>query len=357
MNKIEVQSSSHDYTVYIGEDIRFQVQTLLNKEYSSVMVVTDEQVADLYLPDIRKGLSGMKSIETIVPAGEQTKSVEYYYKLHTEAIKNGLDRKSLIIALGGGVIGDLAGFTAATYMRGIDYIQVPTTILAHDSSVGGKVAINHELGKNMIGNFYAPQAVIYDVNTLSTLNKSEIRSGYAELVKEALLADQAFFHDLLTVDLNNLSNEQLVTHLQQGISIKAHIVEADEKEANIRMYLNLGHTLGHALEAELGYGAFTHGEAVAIGLLFAIRVSEYKNKIQLPYDQLYNWLKTNDYPLQLRHLNIDRIISRMKSDKKTMNDHIQMVLLQQIADPVVIELKDEELCTYLNRFLKELVMI
>ncbi len=170
-----------------------------------------------------------------------------------------MDRQSLIIALGGGVVGDAAGFAAATFMRGVGFIQMPTTILAHDSSVGGKVAINHEQGKNLIGSFYPPDAVIYDIQTLHTLSKQEVRSGYAELVKEALLADANFFQELMSQRLSSLTNRQLAEHLTKGIRIKSTIVEQDERESSVRKFLNLGHTLGHALEAMLGYGKWTHG--------------------------------------------------------------------------------------------------
>src|SRR5699024_5493517 len=156
----------------------------------------------------------------------------------------------------------------------IDFIQMPTTILAHDSSVGGKVAINHELGKNMIGAFYPPQAVIYDIETLKTLNKAELRSGYAELIKEAFISEKDF--------LNELTDTKLSEHLYKGIKIKSEIVEADEKESNVRKYLNLGHTLSHAIESELGYGKITHGEAVAIGMIFALKLSNIKYNAQLP---------------------------------------------------------------------------
>src|SRR5699024_9276236 len=191
---------------------------------------------------------------SIIQHGEEAKGVDTYYKLLTDAITAGLDRQSLIIALGGGVVGDVAGFVSATFMRGIDYVQMPTTILAHDSSVGGKVAINHEQGKNMIGSFYPPRAVIYDITTLSTLNLQEIRSGYAELVKEALIADEVFFNSLMDTDVTALTSLQLSADLQQGMAIKSQIVEADERESGVRKHLNLGHTLDHALEAELGYG-------------------------------------------------------------------------------------------------------
>src|SRR5690625_1320774 len=268
MTSILVKASSHEYPIAIGENIRFELLERMPKTYTTIMIITDESVAKLYLNDIKSNFKTEHVVEAIIPVGEKSKSMKQYEILQTIAIENGLDRHSLIIALGGGVVGDLAGFVAATFLRGIDYIQIPTTILAHDSSVGGKVAINHELGKNLIGSFYPPQAVIYDVNTLQTLSESEVRSGYAELIKEALIADQHFFQVLINTNLKEISTSQLQDHLYVGIKIKADIVEADEKEAGDRMFINLGHTLAHALEAELGYGELAHGDAVALGLLF-----------------------------------------------------------------------------------------
>lgn len=352
---ILVKTSTHDYPIFIGSAIRFQLNRLIEKDYTSILIVSDEKVADLYLTDIAQNFPEKKVYQSIIPAGEQSKSIDFYYQLHTDAITFGLDRASLIIALGGGVVGDLAGFAAATYMRGIDYIQMPTTILAHDSSVGGKVAINHRLGKNLIGSFYPPAAVIYDTQTLKTLSAEEIRSGYAELVKEALIADESFFKKLLKTDLTNLSNDQLTEHLTNGIKIKASIVEMDEKEAGLRKNLNLGHTLGHALEAEKGYGEITHGEAVAIGLLFALHVSETLSSRQLPYQPYIHWLKDNKYPLNIGELDEESLISRMKTDKKALNDMIQMVLLKETGDAYVQELSDQNIRMYLQSFRKRLV--
>ncbi|WP_373896171.1 3-dehydroquinate synthase [Virgibacillus sp. CBA3643] len=355
MEDILVKTSTHDYPIFIGSAIRFQLNRLIEKDYTSILIVSDEKVADLYLTDIAQNFPKKKVYQSIIPAGEQSKSIDFYYQLHTDAITFGLDRASLIIALGGGVVGDLAGFAAATYMRGIDYIQMPTTILAHDSSVGGKVAINHRLGKNLIGSFYPPAAVIYDTQTLKTLSAEEIRSGYAELVKEALIADESFFKKLLKTDLTNLSNDQLTEHLTNGMKIKASIVEMDEKEAGLRKNLNLGHTLGHALEAEKGYGEITHGEAVAIGLLFALHVSETLSSRQLPYQPYIHWLKDNKYPLNIGELDEESLISRMKTDKKALNDMIQMVLLKETGDAYVQELSDQNIRMYLQSFRKRLV--
>lgn len=355
MEEVQIHASSHTYPIYIGENIRFQLQQLLRKKYASVLIISDEKVADLYLSDITKSLAAVHVYHSIIPSGEQSKNVETFYQLHTDAIANGLDRQSLILALGGGVVGDVAGFVAATYMRGIDYIQIPTTILAHDSSVGGKVAINHEAGKNLIGSFYPPKAVIYDIATLNSLTDQEIRSGYAELVKEALIADENFFAHMMETDLDEITNEQLQKHLSSGINIKASIVEIDEREAGIRMHLNLGHTLGHAIEAELGYGALTHGEAIAIGLLFSLHVSREILSVQLPYDALFDWLKMNHYPLDVSSFDGGALIQKMKSDKKNVDQKIQMVLLKNIGEPVVKEVLEQDLKKYLNSFIRKMV--
>lgn len=354
MKQLRVTTSTHPYSIFVGEEIRFQIKNLLEQDYSSILIVTDDQIAPLYLHDIKGALQGEIVYEAIIPSGEASKSIDMYYKLQTIALENNLDRNSLIIALGGGVIGDLAGFVAATFMRGIDYIQVPTTILAHDSSVGGKVAINHELGKNMIGNFYPPKAVIYDVHTLKTLPQHEVRSGYAELVKEAFIANSEFLTDLFQTDLHEISTDTLMEHLFEGIKIKANIVEKDEKESNIRKYLNFGHTLAHALETELGYGVITHGEAVAIGMLFAIQVSEEKLQTKLPYDELLQWLENNNYPVSLKDIDKNKMIEHMKRDKKASLKQVQMVLLQEIGKPMTVNLLDDELDAYLETFLKEM---
>ncbi|MBU5265419.1 3-dehydroquinate synthase [Virgibacillus proomii] len=350
-----VQASTHSYTITIGEGIRNQIANYLPKEYSAIWIVTDERVRDLYLSDCLSSLSDHQVHHTVVPRGERTKSIEYFYQLQTEAIKFGLDRDALLIALGGGVIGDLAGFVAATYMRGIDYIQIPTTILAHDSSVGGKVAINHSMGKNLIGSFYQPQAVIYDVETLQSLSEQEVRSGYAELIKEAMISDELTFHSFLKADLAVLSLQSLQTHLRTGIQIKAEVVEKDEKEAGIRKYLNLGHTLGHALEAELGYGSLTHGEAVAIGLLFAVHVSEQFFDNELPFRQLKQWMEQNQYPLHIKAIEHRALLAKMKKDKKNKQKQIQMVLLEKIGKPVIRTIGDQAMLDYLHSFERKLV--
>jgi len=356
MTRLNVKASTHAYDIVIDEGIRFNIKKYLKKTYSSILVVTDEHVAAHYLDDVLDSLKDSRTYSAIVPPGEKSKSIQAYYELQSKAIECGLDRESLIIALGGGVIGDLAGFVAATFMRGVDYIQVPTTILAHDSSVGGKVAINHETGKNLIGNFYAPQAVIYDIETLKSLSDQEVRSGYAELIKEALIDDEAFLRDLLSVSLKNKTADQLSNDLHKGIQVKAKIVESDERESGIRKFLNLGHTLAHAIEADLSYdGKITHGEAVAIGLLFALEMSEDYYSVNLPLDDVREWFKDNDYPLELDSFDVDRMIELMKRDKKAVQDNIQMVLLKEIGKPEAVQVEDEYVRKIAKSFVRKLV--
>ncbi|WP_153462732.1 3-dehydroquinate synthase [Sediminibacillus terrae] len=357
MNSFTIETNTNQYDVHIGEKIRHELPSFLPKEYRTIMIVTDSSVADLYLEDVREAFAAEQRVFTsIVPAGEASKSKEVYFDLITDCVQRQLDRHSLIVALGGGVVGDLAGFVAATYMRGIDYVQVPTTILAHDSSVGGKVAINHPEGKNLIGSFYPPQAVIYDVETLYTLPEQEIRSGYAEVVKHGLISDIDYFESVLAHGgIHKLSSSILMEHLVKGIKVKAKIVEKDEKENGIRQYLNFGHTLGHALEAELGYGRITHGEAVAVGMLFAMKVSELVYGVSLPINKLYDWLKKNNYPMEFSGLDIVKLIERMKIDKKSRNQRIQMVLLKKIGHLDVQEVDDELLLKIASDFFRELV--
>ncbi|SEN42895.1 3-dehydroquinate synthase [Amphibacillus marinus] len=357
MDKLTIQTSTNAYDVLVGGGLRHQFLDYLDQSYDDVLVITDSNVESLYLQDVLTTLSSVKRVNyTVVPAGEASKNGRVYFDLLTEAINMGLDRHGLIIALGGGMIGDLAGFVAATFMRGVDYLQMPTTILAHDSSVGGKVAINHPEGKNLIGSFYPPKAVIYDVETLHTIPQTEIRSGYAEIAKHSMIHSPSFWTDINQVSLEKPLNETwLIRDLIRGIEVKAKIVEQDEREANVRQFLNFGHTLGHALEAELGYGVYTHGEAVAIGMLFAMELSQQYFGNRLPVDAFLQWLKTNHYPIQVANLSITALMNRMKRDKKAKQQRIQMVLLKELGMPVVEEIDDVTIKDALQLFLRKLV--
>ncbi|MUV39780.1 3-dehydroquinate synthase [Lentibacillus sp. JNUCC-1] len=354
MEILHIKSEKRSYSIYIEENIRYQISKYVSKDYSKILVITDAHVQKHYLQDILDALHGYAVSYVSLHPGEGSKSFEVYQQLLTTALNEKLDRHSLILTLGGGVVGDIGGFVAATYMRGIDYIQMPTTILAHDSSIGGKVGINHEQGKNLIGSFYPPTAVIYDIATLQTLESKDVRSGYAELLKEAYLSSPVWTKELLNLNLRDLNSSAVQAHIAKGIKVKAAIVEADEFETGKRAFLNFGHTLGHAIEHAADFRNYTHGEAVAIGMLFALFVSETVFKTTLGYKQLYKWMEENRFPLNLPHFETERYLTAIQKDKKTTRSVITLVLLQDIGKPVLKDFSAEELRVYLNRFYQRL---
>ncbi|ART76867.1 3-dehydroquinate synthase [Sutcliffiella horikoshii] len=355
--QVVVQTDSKEYPVFLGKGVIEQLPRLLGsfeKKPSKVLIVTDDLVADLYLSEIVLSLTQRFTVHSyVLPNGEEAKSFENYYAIQTFALENGLDRHSAIIALGGGVVGDIAGFVASTFMRGIKFIQVPTTLLAHDSAVGGKVAINHPLGKNMIGSFYQPEAVIYDVDFLKSLPDSEMRSGFAEVVKHSLIWDEAFYHWIKEniKSLADLTEERLLVCLENGIKIKAEVVSNDEKETGLRAILNFGHTLGHALEAAYGYGKITHGDGVALGMLFATRLSEKLNaNLNLTADLIESWNRYG-FPTKIRSsVSPEELLGWMKKDKKTQNSHIHMVLIQSVGNVELRTVSDELILETLQEF-------
>ncbi|PWA12436.1 3-dehydroquinate synthase [Pueribacillus theae] len=354
MENMRIRTESKEYPLYIGRGIRHQFHNLvdsLQKKISSFLIISDESVASLYLDDITATMDKDNVFTHTIPSGEEAKSMEHFFNCQTKALESGLDRHSCIVALGGGVVGDLAGFVAATYMRGISFIQVPTTLLAHDSSVGGKVAINHPLGKNMIGAFYQPDAVIYDVETLHSLNDTEWRSGFAEVIKHGLIWDKSLYHDISTSihSLAELKKSDLISILKRAIAVKAEIVAQDETEKGVRSYLNFGHTLGHAIEAELGYGKMSHGEAVAIGMVFAMKLSEQYYGNQLHVDQFTNWLASLGFSTHIPSgLSAEKLLETMKKDKKAQFGQIHMVLLKQIGEVESVPIDEETLYAFLK---------
>lgn len=356
METITIKAGMHQYPVYIGYGVKARLTAFLEKQFpelTSILIITDETVGDLYLETLKNALSFPNIHTKIVPSGEKAKTFDVYHDCLSYALEKRLDRKSLILAFGGGAVGDLAGFVAATYMRGIPFIQIPTTILAHDSAVGGKVAINHLLGKNMIGAFYQPSAVYYDLAFLRTLPPAEKRSGFAEVIKHALISDKEFYFWLKETiqNLEELSDSDTVRFLTEGVKVKGAIVAQDEKESGVRAFLNLGHTLGHAIEAETGYGSVTHGEAVAIGMLFALQLSTDLYPFDFNLTEFRRWLRQLGYETELPEgLSIDRLVERMKQDKKSIGQSIRFVLLRDFGQPVIEELADEYLQTKLQEF-------
>lgn len=356
--QVAVQTASKEYPVFLGTGTIGHLPQILGsfkKFPSKVLIVTDDTIEKLYLSEIVSSLEDQSfSVHSyVLPNGEGAKSFENYFAIQTFALENGLDRHSVIIALGGGVVGDIAGFVASTFMRGIKFIQVPTTLLAHDSAVGGKVAINHPLGKNMIGSFYQPEAVIYDIDFLKSLPEKEMRSGFAEVVKHSLIWDHDFYRWIKEniKSINDLTEQGLLVCLESGIKIKTEVVSNDEKETGLRAILNFGHTLGHALEAAYGYGKITHGDGVALGMLFATRLSEKLNPGLHLADELKAAWKLYGFPTQIQSsVSPEDLLSWMKKDKKTQNSHIHMVLIQSIGNVEVRSVPDKLILETLKEF-------
>ncbi|WP_042355267.1 3-dehydroquinate synthase [Bacillus rubiinfantis] len=356
MNTIQIKTKSKEYQVFLGEGVSHNIPLFLTEHFpqlTKIMIITDELVAKIHLDSLLQKLKKWDPIVFITPSGEQAKTFEVYYQALSAALENHLDRKSLILSFGGGAVGDLSGFVAATFMRGISFIQIPTTILAHDSAVGGKVAINHPLGKNMVGAFYQPEAVFYDLAWLSTLPPEEIRSGFAEVIKHALIHDQEFYEWLIASieSLDSITAQQLSYFLMKGIEIKNVFVSEDEKEHGVRAFLNFGHTLGHAIEAEMGYGNFTHGEAVLIGMIFALKLSEEVVGLSFNHEKFVSWIEKLGYVVKLpNQLSAQRLISWMKQDKKSIDQSVRFVLLEEIGEPILKEIDDSLLIESLNQF-------
>ncbi|MFQ5483246.1 MAG: 3-dehydroquinate synthase, partial [Nitrospinaceae bacterium] len=272
MRTLRIDLKDRGYAIQLGRNLLSRLHEFLPQPFQRAVLVSNPELLRLHGAAARTGLEagGLQVDVAVVPEGESHKTLQDAENLFDFLLRHRCDRKTLIVALGGGVIGDLAGFVAATYQRGVPYLQVPTTLLAQvDSSVGGKTAVNHPLGKNMIGAFYQPCAVVADFDTLHTLPAEEFRCGLAEVIKYGIIADPALFDYLEKNPQPILAQEtaSLERIIETSCAIKAQVVEQDEQEANFRMVLNFGHTLAHAVEALTGYTRFKHGEAVAIGMV------------------------------------------------------------------------------------------
>lgn len=346
MRTLQVDLGERSYPIYIGAGILDTLGELSEKHgitrKSPHLIVTDDQVAPHYLSLVVERLKaqGYTVITHIVPSGESSKSLQVYEEVMTTAINGKLDRSSAVFALGGGVVGDLAGFVAATYMRGVTFVQIPTTILAHDSSVGGKVAVNHPLAKNMIGAFHQPVMVVYDVNTLKSLPPREVSSGLAEMVKHGLILDRDFAYWCREngQKLLNLDPDTLIYGLERGCAIKAKVVSQDEREGGLRAILNLGHTIGHAIEAVGGYGRFLHGEAIAIGMAGSARLAEVLGRNSDLYDETVSMLRAVNLPVTLTDdVPVEGIMDAMQHDKKFAEGQMVFIVPESIGSVSIVK--------------------
>lgn len=341
MQTLHVDLGERSYPIYIGADLLSRSDLLVPHIVGrQVAIVTNETVAPLYLAKLEQALAGYSVTSVVLPDGESFKNWETLQLIFDGLLSARHDRKTTIVALSGGVIGDMAGFAAACYQRGVNFIQVPTTLLSQvDSSVGGKTGINHPLGKNMVGAFYQPQAVIIDIASLSTLPARELSAGLAEVIKYGLICDEPF---LVWLEenmpaLRKLDQQALTYAIERSCAAKAKVVAADERESGVRATLNLGHTFGHAIETHKGYGVWLHGEAVAAGTVMALDMSER-----------LGWINRADRERAVRlfiaaglpvvppeDMTAADFMEHMAVDKKVLDGKLRLVLLRSLGEAVV----------------------
>ncbi len=331
--RIRVDLGTNSYDIVFVWDRLQDMSTELKKvlDTMKIMVVSDDNVLGIYSKAIKSAIEPYFNVQYVsIPPGEQSKSLEQAQALYTKALEFGLNRKSVIVALGGGVVGDLAGFVASTYMRGIPYVQIPTSLLAQvDSSVGGKVAVNHPQAKNIIGSFYQPKLVYIDGSTLSTLPARQLSSGLAEVIKYGIIYDSQFF-DWLEEHIEDVLalNRNAVIHcLKRCCQIKAMVVNQDERETGIRAILNFGHTIGHGVESITGYKEYTHGEAVAIGMIYASKIALNMGLIDRGYfNRIKSIIRHACLPSIIENIDTKALINAMIKDKKAVDGKITFVL-------------------------------
>jgi 3-dehydroquinate synthase len=350
MKDIFVDLGKSSYNIIIDKGILNQVGTLISKVInpSKAIVVTDKIVEPLYGNIVLNSLSECKFDVKLVSLepGEEQKSLAKAEELYERLFDHKMDRKSLIVALGGGVLGDLAGFAASTFMRGIPFVQIPTTLLAQvDSSIGGKVAVNHPRGKNMIGSFYQPKAVFIDTDTLKTLPKVEITAGMVEVIKYGMIKDAVFFEyiEKHLPEILELDPAVLEEVIYNSCRVKAQVVELDEKEEGLRAILNYGHTIGHALEALTSYKKYRHGEAVAMGMIYATKIAMEMNLADdTVLKRQESLLKKLGLRLKDNKLNPHEILRVLYQDKKTIGGKLRFVLPTRIGDVTITNESSDE---------------
>ena len=336
--QVDIDLADRSYRILIGAGLLDSAESYAGlPSAATALIVTNTTVAPLYAQRLQAALAGrFRRVQTVaLPDGEAFKTWETLNRIFDALLANSCDRKTVLFALGGGVVGDMTGFAAASYMRGVPFVQVPTTLLAQvDSSVGGKTAINHPLGKNMIGAFYQPQRVICDLDTLKTLPPRELSAGLAEVIKYGPIADMAFF-EWIESHLDDLLAQDplaMAYAVKRSCEIKTWVVGQDEREAGLRAILNFGHTFGHAIEAGMGYGQWLHGEAVGCGLVMAARLSQALGLVDAAFvERLTTLVRRAGLPVVAPVLdaqdNVGRYLSLMRVDKKAEAGEIKFVLI------------------------------
>ncbi len=357
---IKIDLGKNSYDIIVGKNLLQDSAKHISKvvpKNSKIFIVTDSNVAKLYLSKLEKSLSkaGFKINSTIIPAGEKSKNISQLEKILNKVFEGAPERKSTLIALGGGVVGDITGFAASVLLRGVNFIQIPTTLLAMvDSSVGGKTGINNKFGKNLVGSFYQPKLVLADIDLLKTLPKRELLAGYAEVVKYGVISDKKFFSFLEA----QKDFSKITEMVRRSCQAKADIVAADEKENDVRALLNLGHTFGHALEAIFNYdGRLLHGEGVAIGMVLALRFSEFLKICPAGRaDRLEKLLKGKGLKTRIsqlkKNITVKEMVKYMYQDKKVSDNKLTFILAKDIGESFI---KKDVKETDLNKFLKQVI--
>lgn len=348
MKTLQVELAERSYPIYIGSDLLSQKELLTKHiKRQEVLIVTNETIAPLYLDKVSALLTEFKCESVVLPDGESYKTLEVMNHIFDKLLSEQFSRQVTLIALGGGVIGDMTGFAAACYQRGVPFIQIPTTLLSQvDSSVGGKTAVNHALGKNMIGAFYQPQCVVADTNTLNTLDDRQLASGLAEVIKYGLINDLDFF-EWLEKNISALKqrdSQALAYAIERSCQDKADIVAKDETEQDVRALLNLGHTFGHAIETGMGYGNWLHGEAIATGMLMAADLSARQGWMSAgEVSRIADLFLAAGLPVQSpQEMSAEKFLSLMSVDKKVQDGVIRLVLLKGIGKAIISDDYDVE---------------
>lgn len=344
MHTLHVDLGERSYPIYIGRDLLRDPSLLASHvPGSQVVLVSNDTVAPLYLDRVRHSLGERSRItEIILPDGERYKTLESYSTILDRVMADRHNRTTTLVAIGGGVVGDITGFAAASYQRGVNFVQVPTTLLSQvDSSVGGKTAVNHPMGKNMIGAFYQPSAVLIDIATLSTLPKREFAAGLAEVVKYGLICDAPFYQWLQEQMPRLLAREEaaLAEAIERSCANKARVVAEDERESGLRAILNLGHTFGHAIETAQGYADWLHGEAVAAGMALALELSARRGRVAgsevAAFRSLLRSMGLPEAPPG--EITARQFIELMARDKKVVDGRLRLVLLHAIGDAGIVD--------------------
>lgn len=356
MHTLTIDLGDRSYPILIGRDLLTE-QHLLPNVTHQIMVVTNETIAPKYLDQILSALSVRNAQHVVLPDGEQYKTTQTLDTIYEALLTHRFDRGCTLLALGGGVIGDMTGYAAASYQRGVNFVQIPTTLLAQvDSSVGGKTAVNHPLGKNMIGAFHQPKAVLADMSVLETLSDREFKAGLAEVIKYGFILDAEFF-EWLENNLDALlsrDSDAIAWAVRRSCEIKAHIVEADEHEHGQRALLNFGHTFGHAIEAAMGYGNWLHGEAISAGMVMALDMSERTGRIGGNTVQRgAHLLERAGLPIAPpESMNPEQMHSYMARDKKVAAGQLKLILANAIGETEVsADFSEADLFSTFSKFL------